>query len=65
MMKICFFHLKAWAVFNDKSDAPIGGTLVQMHILAKELLKRRFDVSFITGDYEQKKTGKLRWYKSF
>lgn len=53
-MKVCFFHLKAYAVFNSKSDAPIGGTLVQMHVLAKQLSELSgFSVSFLTGDFGQ------------
>ena len=24
-MKVCFFHLKAHAIFDEQSEAPIGG----------------------------------------
>ncbi|GAB1446100.1 hypothetical protein MASR2M41_18510 [Flammeovirgaceae bacterium] len=53
-MKVCFFHLKAYAIFDSNSDAPIGGTLVQMHIIAKKLTTfPGVTVSFITGDFGQ------------
>jgi glycosyltransferase involved in cell wall biosynthesis len=53
-MKICFFHLKAYALFDAESDAPIGGTLVQMHVIAKKLAEDPSNaVSFVTGDYGQ------------
>ena len=53
-MKICFFHLKAHAAFNSKSDAAIGGTLVQMRIIAQKLAQDpTFSISFVTGDFGQ------------
>jgi glycosyltransferase involved in cell wall biosynthesis len=68
MIKICFFHLKAHAIFDSKSDAPIGGTLVQMHVVAKKLSENHsFPVSFLVGDFGQlpvEECGKIKVYKS-
>lgn len=53
-MRICFFHLKAHAIFDSKSEAPVGGTLVQLHVLAKRLASDPSNqVSFLVGDYGQ------------
>lgn len=52
-MKICFFNLHAYALFNPKSDAGIGGTEIQLYYLAKYLAEDN-DISFITGDWGQK-----------
>lgn len=52
-MKICFFNLQAYSLFNSKSDAKIGGTEVQLYHLAKYFAKDN-DVSLVTGDWGQK-----------
>ena len=45
--KICLFAEDAYALITDKRDY-FGGAEVQMSLLAKELTKRLYDVSFIT-----------------
>lgn len=67
-MKICFFHFKAYAIFDSKSDAPIGGTLVQLHVLAQKLAEdAQNEVSFLVGDFGQpplETYGSIRVYRS-
>ena len=54
-IKICFVQVHTYSMFNSLSEANIGGTELQLYLLSKELAKdRRFDVSFIVGDWGQK-----------
>lgn len=65
-MKICFFNLQAYSLFNPASKALIGGTEVQLYYLAKFLAKEN-EVSFVTGDWGQDKVEvfeRVRIYKS-
>ena len=53
-MKICFFNLNAYSVFNEGSGAPIGGTEVQLKNLADYFSQQPgFDVTFLTGNWGQ------------
>ena len=52
--KICFVNINAYSLFNPDSNAPIGGTEVQLFTLAN-CLKKYFDTSFIVGNWGQKK----------
>jgi len=55
MIKICFFNLNAYSLFNPQSSAPIGGSEVQLFNIAKYLSKQDdFKISFVTGDWGQK-----------
>ncbi len=67
-MKIIFFHLKAHAIFDSRSQAPIGGTLVQMRIVAQKLSENpQNQVSFLVGDFGQaseEKYGSIIVYRS-
>lgn len=68
-IKICFFNINAYSVFNPKSEAFIGGTEVQLFNAARFLSQTDvFDVSFIVGDWGQEsveKYGRISLYKSF
>lgn len=53
-VKICFFNINAYSIFNPKSGASIGGTEVQLFNAAKFLARiDNLDVSFIVGDWDQ------------
>ena len=45
-MKICIISEYAYSLGTTKSGTP-GGAELQMTLLAKELVKRSYDVSFI------------------
>ncbi len=68
MKKICFVNINAYSLFNPKSEAPVGGTEVQLFNVANYLSKRN-DVDFIVGDWGQKNNieqyKKIKVYKSF
>ena len=54
-IKICFVQAYAYAVFNPKSKAKIGGAEVDLYNIASELAKdKRFDVCFLVADFGQK-----------
>ena len=54
-IKICFVQTYAYAVFNPKSKAKIGGAEVDLFNIATELAKdKRFDVYFLVADFGQK-----------
>lgn len=53
-IKICFVQAFAYAVFNPKSTAKIGGAEVDLYNIATELSKdKRFDVYFLVADFGQ------------
>lgn len=64
MSRVCFFHLKAHAAFEETSGAPIGGTLVQMRIVAEKLSQDpRRDVFFLVGNFgqpQEERYGRIR-----
>ena len=45
-MKICILSEYAYSLVTNKNDA-VGGAELQMTLLAKELAKRSYDVSFV------------------
>lgn len=54
-IKICFVQAYAYAVFNPKSKAKIGGAEVDLFNIGSELAKdKRFDVYFLVADFGQK-----------
>ena len=54
-IKICFVQAFAYAVFNPKSNAKIGGAEVDLFNIATELAKdKRFNVYFLVADFGQK-----------
>ena len=58
-IKICFISLGSYPLFNKNIKRTFGGAEVQMYLLAKEISKdNQFEVSFIVGDYGQKKIEK-------
>src|SRR3989344_1291491 len=69
MTSVCFICLNAYKVFNSSSAAQIGGTEVQMGVIAQELAKdTQFDVSCVVGNFGQAKReqyGNLIVYSSF
>ena len=49
-LKVCFFNLFSYPLFNPKSKINFGGTEVQLSLMAKELAKdKNFEVSFLMG----------------
>ncbi len=53
-MKICFFNLNAYSVFNEGSRASVGGTEVQLRNLAIYFSHQSgFEVDFLTGNWGQ------------
>ena len=54
-LKICFVQAFAYAVFNPKSTAKIGGAEVDLYNIAMELSKdKNFEVYFLVADFGQK-----------
>jgi len=54
-IKICFVQAYAYAVFNPKSKAKIGGAEVDLYNIGTELAKdKRFYVYFLVADFGQK-----------
>lgn len=53
-IRVCFFSLYAYRLFNPKSESRFGGAEIQLYYLAVELAKdSNFEVSFIVGDFGQ------------
>lgn len=44
--------MQIYALFNNESDAAIGGAEIQLFFLAKYLSKR-YDINVVTGDWGQ------------
>ena len=58
-MKVCFILQKAYPLFNTACKETFGGAEVQLYQIAKEMAKdSKFEVSFIVGDYGQRKVEK-------
>jgi glycosyltransferase involved in cell wall biosynthesis len=55
MIKVCFVQLNGYSVFDQNSSAQIGGVEVQFGFLSRFLNKKLFKVSYIVGDWGQKK----------
>jgi glycosyltransferase involved in cell wall biosynthesis len=54
--KICFIATHVYPLFNPKEKSSYGGSEVQLYTIAKELSKdENNNVSFIVGDFKQKK----------
>ncbi len=47
-LKICFVSLNSSSLIFQSAENYIGGAELQQVIIAKELIKRRYDISFIT-----------------
>ena len=55
-MRVCFFNVNAYSLFNPMSGASVGGTEVQLFSLAMHLARdSSLDIRFIVGDWGQKK----------
>lgn len=52
-MKVCFFSPTAYSYFNPDSNTWTGGAETQQVLLARHMVRRGIDVSFIVGDYGQ------------
>ena len=52
--KICLISLSAYPILSSKNIEIVGGSEVQQALLARELKKKGFDISFIVFDYGQK-----------
>lgn len=52
-MKVCFFSPTAYSYFNPRGATWAGGAEMQQLLLARHMLSRGIDVSFIVGDYGQ------------
>jgi len=67
-MKVCFFNVNAYSLFNPNSEAQIGGTEIQLFNVAKYLSQNsNFEISFIVGDWGQKEIEEhksIKVYKS-
>jgi len=66
--KICFISRQAYPYISKKNYNSAGGSELQETLLAKELLKRGNNSSFIVGDYRQDNYTKidgLEIYKGF
>lgn len=54
-IRVCFIILNAYPLFNHRVEELFGGAEVDLYFLATELAKdKRFEVSFVVGDYGQK-----------
>lgn len=60
-MKLCFFNLNGYSLFNSKSQAPLGGTEIQLYRLACYFSQQNeFSVSYATGDWGQPPVEKFK-----
>jgi glycosyltransferase involved in cell wall biosynthesis len=68
MIKVCFLNLNVYSIFNPDSNAPIGGSEVQLFNIANFLADScDFEVSVVTGDWGQQNIeifNKIKVYKS-
>jgi len=49
---ICLVNLNAYCLFNQKSEAPMGGAELDMYTLAQGL-KKKYNVTFISDLSDQ------------
>jgi len=63
--KICFTTLGAYHLLAEKNTNVVGGSELQHTLIAKELKKRGFDVSFIVFDHGQKSLEVLNGIRVF
>jgi glycosyltransferase involved in cell wall biosynthesis len=63
--KICFCALGAYPLLSKTNISLIGGAEVQQALIAKELVKKGFDVSFIERDHGQKQIEEREGIKIF
>jgi glycosyltransferase involved in cell wall biosynthesis len=52
-MKVCFFSPTAYSYFNPDSNTWTGGAETQQVLIARHMITKGIDVSFIVGDYGQ------------
>ena len=52
---ICFVSVQAYPLLGKSNCETVGGAELQQVLLAKELASRGFRISFVVGDYGQKK----------
>jgi glycosyltransferase involved in cell wall biosynthesis len=52
-MKVCFFSPTAYGYFNPDGDKWAGGAETQQVLLARHMVSKGIEVSFIVGDYGQ------------
>ena len=53
--KICFVAPQAYPILSNTNHNSAGGAEVQQVLLARELIKQGFEVSFVVGDYGQER----------
>ncbi len=67
--KIVFISLNSYEFFFETPNVTHGGAELQMYYLANAISKNnKFEVSFIVGDYGQKKkivSGNIQFYKTY
>ncbi len=66
--RICFVSPKAYPLLAETKHQSVGGAEVQQVLIAKELRRYGFDISFVVGDYGQKAIetiNNMRVIKSF
>lgn len=68
-LKICFISLNSYPLFRTNHPGYFGGAELQMSLIAKKLAQdKRFNISVIVADYEQKavvKTDNITLYLAF
>lgn len=52
-MKVCFFSPTAYSYFNPEMDKWAGGAETQQFLIARHMIDRGVEVSFIVGDHGQ------------
>lgn len=61
--RIAFFSLNAYKVFAPDSQAAIGGSEVQMVLLARQLSAKGYPISFLVGNFGQPSHERLEGMK--
>ncbi len=65
-IRLCFFCGDIYPLLAGREDIPIvGGAEVQQYLIAKELVKHGFQISFVTEDYGQGKFEKIGSFAVF
>lgn len=68
-IKVCFISLWAYPLFNKACKTTHGGAEIQLFFLANKLKKdKRFEISFIVGDFKQDNLeilDEIKLYKSY